>query len=133
MPDQEKHVPRTVKRERLALALQKNHNLKWPLLQVNLAEDLIVGPFDFSIRNPPAYLQDGPPEPDHIANAHWNILEDRAHEFHIDTSNLRTVPQIQHNLQLILSSPLTPTNNSSHQQQNQAIFFKLFCFCRSGS
>ena len=97
MPDQEKHVPRYVKRERLALALQKNHNLKWPLLQVNLAEDLIVGPFDFSIRKPPVYLQDGPPAPDHIANAHWNILEDRAHEFHIDISNIRTVPQIQHN------------------------------------
>ena len=93
MPDQRKHVPRYVKRERLTLALQKNQNLKWPLTQVNLAEDLIVGPFDFSTRKPPAYLQDGPPEPDRIANAHWNILEDRAREFHIDTSNLRTVPQ----------------------------------------
>ena len=97
MPDQGKHVPRAVKRERVALALQKNHNLKWPLIQINLTEDLIVGPFDFSTRKSPVYLPDGPLELARIANAHWNILEDRAHEFHIDTSNLRTVPQHQHN------------------------------------
>ena len=97
MPDQGKHVPRAVKQERVALALQRNHNLKWPLIQINLTEDLIVGPFDFSTRKPPVYLPDGPLELARIANAHWNILEDCAHEFHIDTSNLRTVPQHQHN------------------------------------
>ena len=95
MPDQNEHVPRFVKHERYALASQKNKNLKWPLLPVNLAQDLITGPIDFTHRKPPVYLQQGPPEAYRIANSHWNILEDRAHEFQLNISDLRQPPQQQ--------------------------------------
>ena len=95
MPDQNEHVPRLVKHERYALASQKNKNLKWPLLPVNLAQDLITGPIDFTHRKPPVYLQQGPPEAYRIANSHWNILEDRAHEFQLNILDLRQPPQQQ--------------------------------------
>ena len=92
MPDQHEHVKRYIKHERLALAQQKNPHLKWPTQPTNLAQDLIVGLFDFTPRKPSAYLPDGPPEPARIANAHWSVLEDRAHEFNIDTSTIRQRP-----------------------------------------
>ena len=95
MPDQNEHVPRFVKHKRYAVASQKNKNLKWPFLLINLAQDLITGPIDFTPRKPPIYSQQGPPETYRIANSHWSILEDRAHEFQLDVSNLRQAPHQQ--------------------------------------
>ena len=56
---------------------------------------MATGPIDFTHRKPPVYLQQGPPEAYRIANSHWNILEDRAHEFQLNISDLRQPPQQQ--------------------------------------
>ena len=95
MPDQNEYLPRFIKHDRYVLASQKNTNLKWPSLSTNLAQDIIVGPIDFTPRKPPTYTQQGPPETHRIANSHWNILEDRAHEFQLNISNLRQTPPQQ--------------------------------------
>ena len=75
---------------------RENPHLKWPLQPFSLTQDLIAGPIDFIPRKPPTYTQDGPPETHRIANAHWSILEDRAHEFNVDASTIRRIPTEHH-------------------------------------
>ena len=122
LPDEHKHVPRYVKHDRFALASQKNPHLKWPLRPINLAQDLIAGPIDFTPRKPPVYTQDGPPESHRIANTHWSILEDRAREFRIDTTNIRRTPPNQAeetNTQNrhVDTTPATDRDHTKHKTQ----------------
>ena len=92
MPDTNTHVQRDVNPQRRISACRKNPNLSWPTQDLNLAEHLIHGPFDFSKLQPPAYIGPGPAEPRRVANLYWCILEDRASTFGIDVSNIQTVP-----------------------------------------
>ena len=92
MPSDKRHVQRNVNLGRQALALKKNPNLVWPTQNLSLGQYLIHGPFDFSKLRTPAYLTDNQIEHNRIANAYWNVLEDRACSFSIDTSNIRNIP-----------------------------------------
>ena len=92
MPSDNRHVQRNVNPTRHKLALSKNPNLSWPVQSLSLGQYLIHGPFDFSKLRPPAYLSNSSTESYRIANAYWNVLEDRACSFSIDTSNIRDIP-----------------------------------------
>ena len=85
-------VRRDILPTKRAAAFQRNSNLSWPTHDLQLAEHLIHGPFDFSKLVPPAYGDPGPLENWRIANSYWCVLEDRASKFGIDVSNIRTIP-----------------------------------------
>ena len=92
MPSDKHHVQWNVNPGPQTLALTKNPNLLWPVQTLALGKNLIHGPFDFSKLQSPAYLPHSLIESNQIANAYWNVLEDRACSFSINTSNIRTIP-----------------------------------------
>jgi hypothetical protein len=90
------HV-QAVRPERARQATSSDQTLHWRYGDVSLAEDLIVGPFEFSkVRK----TMQGPKrqavqESERIDDVYWKILTDRAHEFGLDVSSIRLKPSGQ--------------------------------------
>jgi hypothetical protein len=83
-----------VRPDRAAAATANDSTLHWRCGDVSLAEDLIVGPFNFSqVRKP----MQGPKrravsEYNRVDEMFWNLLSARAHQFGIDVSRIRLPP-----------------------------------------
>jgi hypothetical protein len=83
-----------VRPDRAAAATASDSTLHWRCGDVSLAEDLIVGPFDFSqVRK----SMQGPKrravsEHNRVDETYWNLLSARAHLFGIDVSTIRLPP-----------------------------------------
>ena len=84
----------SVRPERAKAATADDDTLHWQDGDVSLAEDLIVGPFDFSqVRKP----MQGPKrkaisESYRVDETYWTILQERAEQFGIDIANIRSTP-----------------------------------------
>jgi hypothetical protein len=86
--------PHAVRPSRATRVTAEDPTLHWKSGDVSLAEDLIVGPFEFSqVRIP----MQGPKrqavsEENRIDEMYWKILTDRAHQFEVDVSQIRLTP-----------------------------------------
>ena len=83
-----------VRPDRAAVATANDLTLHWQCGDVSLAEDLIVGPFDFSQVCKP---MQGPKrcavsEHNRVDETYWNLLLARAHQFGIDVLMIRLPP-----------------------------------------
>ena len=82
---------------KVSLTLAQDSTLTWRNGDVSLAEDLVVGPFEFSQARVP---MQGPKkraisEPNRIDDLYWKILADRSHQFGIDATKIRLEPSGQ--------------------------------------
>ena len=90
-----------VRPDRATKTIQNDPTLIWKHGDVSLAEDLLVGPFDFtkvriSMQGPKRRAVS---EDHRIDETFWNLLEARAPKFNLDVSDLRTVPQVPRDTQ----------------------------------
>ena len=83
-----------VRPERAVAATTDDSTLHWRCGDVSLAEDLIVGPFDFSqVRLPmQGHKRRAVSEHNRVDDVYWKLLSERSPQFGVDVSDIRSKP-----------------------------------------
>ena len=86
--------PQAIRPSKVAQTLESDATIQWRSGDISLAEDLLVGPFNFTqIR----LAMQGPKrraisEQNRIDRTYWSILMSRAPSFQVDVTNIHTTP-----------------------------------------